>query len=455
VLAHRGAASILAALATGCASYTAKPLEEGNVAARYHAHRLDDPALIAGLDSLGISAPTTVWRDWELAAAAWLLRPERGRLLAEIRVAEAGRMSAGARPAPGFATETEYSFSGSRGESRFGLALSSVFTVELGGKRGARIALANARALAIRSRAEEEGWEVRWRVREGVATLERVRRVWELSREELALLDSVLVHTRARYADGATPRSEVARMEAERQAWVAQVAADQRDFDDSRAALATLVGISVAQLERTPVAHDSADLCEAPGARDSLEQLALSSRQELFRSLAEYQIAEAELRVEVANSWPDIALGPGLFFDHGVNKWTVAFGLPALPLNRNRGAIAEAEARREVAAHRVAETQEMVLGEVALALVACSAAEDEAGVMSVSGAADGVSLAEAAYGRGEVGRLEVAQARLELARAQRRYAEASTRRRAAGLALERAVGFWSGSPRLGFEREGM
>jgi outer membrane protein TolC len=447
---------LLPTLVAGCASYTARPLEAGDPAVRYNARSLDNPAVVAALDSLGVSTPALLWHDWELATAAWVLRPERVRLVAEIRAAEAARISAGARPRPGFATETEYSFSGSGGESRFGLALSSVFTVELGGKRGARIGQANARVLAVRARAEEEGWYLRWRVREGVADQRRAEGVWERSREQLALMDTVLVLTRARFTDGGVPRSEVARMQADREEWAAQVAANQRDFEGSQATLAALVGLPLAELARIPLAADSVDRCAAPSARGSLESLALTSRQELHSVLAEYQVAEADLRLEAANSWPDLALGPGLFFDHGVNKWTVAFGLPALPINRNRGPIAEAEARREVAARRVGDAQELVLGEVAQALAACAAATELAVTLSVAGAGDRVALAEAAYGRGEIGRLEVAQARLEFARATRRSVEAAARLHVAGLALERAVGVWRGNLAMfGLEREGL
>jgi outer membrane protein TolC len=164
----------------------------------------------------------------------------------------------------------------------------------------------------------------------------------------------------------------------------------------------------------------------------------------LYRVLADYQIAEGDVRVEVTRSWPDLALGPGLFFDHGVNKWTIAFGLPSLPFQRNRGPIKEAEARREVAARRVAEMQDQVIGEVEQAMAGCAAAAGEVAALSVSGARRRAELAELAYGRGEVGRLEVAAAGLEYARAVRRVTEAEGRLVAAGLEFERAVGIWSG-----------
>jgi outer membrane protein TolC len=186
-----------------------------------------------------------------------------------------------------------------------------------------------------------------------------------------------------------------------------------------------------------------------------VERVALTTRRELRRALAEYQVAEGDLRVEVAKSWPDLQLGPGLFFDHGVGKWTIALGLPSVPLNRNRGPIAEAEARREVAARRFAEVQEQVLGEVTMALAACRSAGEEMASLDLRSTRKRVELAEAAYRRGEIGRLELEFVRLELERATRRLIEAGGRLTAAGLSLEHAVGIWTGAPSAPLERGGL
>ena len=447
---------VLPGLVAGCASYIARPLETGDAVARYHSRRLDDPTLGVVLDSFGARPTDGAWQDWQLATAAWVLRPERSRLNAEIRAAEAVRIAAGGRPQPGVGTETEYSFSGSDGEPRIGLAVATTFTLELGGKRGARLGRANAGVLAAVARAEEEAWGLRWRVRDAVLERGRGERAWIRSTEELALIDSVLVALRARYEGGGADRIEVTRMEAERQDWAAEVASRRREFQSGRARLAADVGLPSAELVQVSVSPDSLLACPVADRSDSLERLALTLRPELHRVLAEYQVAEGDVRVEAANSWPDLALGPGLFFDHGVNKWTIAFGLPSLPLNRNRGPIAEAEARREVSAQRVAEVQGQILGGVEEALAGCAAASEEMRALDLSAARERVGLTEAAYQRGEVGRLEVLVAQLELARASRRLGDAEARAQSAAQSLEHEVGVWSGAPAvMGSRKEGM
>jgi outer membrane protein TolC len=438
----------------GCASYHAQPLVTADAAAHYNERRLDAPALRAALDSFGVHPSTGGWSDWDLAAAAWVLRPERARLAAEVRAAEAARITAGAREQPGLNTAAEYSFSGTHGESRWGLALSGVFTVELGGKRGARIGRANAGVLAAVARSEEEAWEVRWRVHEAAMRWAISDQVVSASAGERGQSDSLLVLLRHRFGGGTIGASEVARAEADRQATSAEIAALERDAAVNRAALAAAVGVPLAELEGTSLAIVAAVDCGAALSRDSLQQLALDERRSLRRALAEYQVAEADVRLQVAASWPDLQLGPGLFFDHGVGKWTIGFGLPSLPLHGNRGPTAEAEARREVAARRVAEAQEQVLGEVEQAVAGCGATSGELEALDLTGVRRRLALADSSYARGESGRLEVELASLELARSVRRLAEAQGRLGLARLALERATGVWGPTTAPGAGREG-
>jgi len=423
-----------------CATYHARPLVTAEAATQFNGRSLDAPALHAALDSLDVHPSDSGWSDWELAQAAWVLRPERARLAAEVRVSRAARITAGARVTPGLNTETEYSFSGTGGESRWGLALSGVFTVELGGKRGARLGRANAGVLAAVARRDEEAWGVRWRVHEAAVLLAIGEGLLAATGQERNLADSVAGSIRRRFDDGGISATDVARADANRQAADAEVAARSRDVAERRAALAAAVGIPLVELERAARRTDSVTGCGGGPSRDSLQRLALGARPSLRRVLGEYQVAEAEVRLEVANSWPDLQLGPGLFFDHGVGKWTIGFGVPSLPLHGNRGPIAEAEARREVAAERVAEVQQQILGDVEQAMAGCAAATAESQALDVSGVRRRLQMVESAYARGEVGRLDIALARLEVASAERRLAEARGQAAVARLALERATG---------------
>ena len=120
----------------------------------------------------------------------------------------------------------------------------------------------------------------------------------------------------------------------------------------------------------------------------------------------------------------------------------LAFALPALLGSRNRGAIHEADAARDVAGLHVAEVQDSVLADVDMAIQGCRGASLElAAADSVVAAAERLYRREhEAYERGETSRLEPARAELQLLRARRAGRAAERRLALASLELERAAG---------------
>jgi hypothetical protein len=135
-------------------------------------------------------------------------------------------------------------------------------------------------------------------------------------------------------------------------------------------------------------------------------------------------------------------------WDGGVNRWNLLGALPKLPLNRNRGPIAEAAARREAAGVHVSAVQQAVLADVATARAACAGAlrdltTADSALRTLSGEAAAVARA---YERGERGERDRLAMALVQARAARVRLLAATRLAEAGLAQERAVGSWLAEP---------
>jgi len=75
----------------------------------------------------------------------------------------------------------------------------------------------------------------------------------------------------------------------------------------------------------------------------------LLARADVHSAVVAYSMAEQALRLEVARQYPDVHLGPAYTWDHGIRRYQFNLGLTLPLLNRNAGAIGEAEARREEA----------------------------------------------------------------------------------------------------------
>jgi outer membrane protein, heavy metal efflux system len=414
----------------------------------YLARSLGDPAFRAWLDSLdpgAAAAPT--WRGGDYALAALYFRATPERWARELEAAAAAIAAAGARPQPGVETDFEFDLSGRDGSSPWAGALRAVVPVELGGKRGARVAAARATQLAVLARIRVERTALVMVARRAVVGRGQAAAAADRALLESAALDTVVGLTLARYQEGGATTTDLARARSDAaDAAVGRRSAD-RALSNATTSVAAAIGVDPSALDRRGWPRTPADsgCALASQSRDSLAERTLAARPEVVVALAEYEVAEAAVRFAVAESWPDLVLGPGLFFDHGVGKWITSFGLPSLVLDRHRGPIVEAEARRAVAAARVLEVQEGVLLELDVARARCAAA------VAVIGAADSaaqaalgrLAAARAAFARGETGRLDVALLRRDQLRSEAGAAEAREAVVTAGQDLEAAIGVWT------------
>jgi len=435
------------AVLAGCARYAPRPVDPAVHAAEYRARRLDDPSLRAWVGRFAGTPSDRRWTDRQLALAALRQRAELERARGEWRTALAGERTAGVRPVPGAEGSVERAVAGSEGQSPWVVSLAGLFTVELGGKRGARIQRARARTAVADASLRLTAWSIVQRARSAAAALATAEHDAAASARELDALLAVHELERGRFQEAALTTAELARTGAEVESARADAAAAQAAALAARAELAGVLALPAAALDSVVVVPSPVQGCERLAlGPDSLAALTLTRRPELAGALAAYAVAEADVRFEVARQRPDLELGPGFIFDQGVKRWTLALALPGLFGFRNRAPIAEAEAARATAAARVAEAQDALLAALDAAQAECRGAAfgRAAADSQVAVATRAAELAEAAYRRGETTRLEPALAALALARAERTRLAADARARRAGQSLDAALGVWSG-----------
>lgn len=433
-------------LVLACATYHAAPLDPAAQPALYNGRSVVDSGLVRFRIAAGEPATSPAWRPADLALAALYFLPTLDEARAHYGAAEAAEITAGARPRPGVNGSLERNLSSSTEDSPWGAQLVGTFTIELGGKRGARLAIARAGTLAAEGALRELAWTTAVEARAAGLRAASAFGEFQDTEHEQEALDSLVPMLESRYREGAASQTDLAQLLAEVQA--ARLATRQAElvWRQAEAAAAAAAGLSVDQLRVVSLTGESATACgelDAPPT-DSLQLLALGSRWSVAEALAAYQVAEGQLRLEIARQRPDLELGPGLFFDHGITRFLVNFGLPFLP-GGNTGPIAEAEARRTAAAAHVAATQEAVMVETDQALDECSGLvrEFEAADSVIASAERRAEVARAAYRRGEVTRLEVAFAELQAIRASRAHQAVVRRGWQVRARLEAAVGVWA------------
>lgn len=440
-------AGALALLAGGCVSYRAKPLTAESGAAALAARSLDDPGLRRFMaQNPGRAAEPWPLPRWNLAAltqAAWYYHPDMAVARAELAASEAEVRAAGERPEPGIGFAPQFNSNAPAGLSPWTLGFNLDLPIETAGKRAKRVAVASAQADAARDGLAAAAWRVRSRARTALLDLWAAREESALRRRQLAAQAGLAALWAQRFSAGEVARSLAtqARIVLEQDRLAAGEAA-QRERE-AQAELAQSLGVPVSALAGVRLdfgaltKNAAGDLPPAP----VLRRLALQARPEVLAGLADYAASEAALRLEVAKQYPDLHLGPGYTWDQGADKWSVGIGLTLPVFNRNRGAIARAEAARGAAAARFQALQAKILGELETAGAGYRATRARLRDSSAALAAQTAQLGavQAQFQAGEADRLDLLNARLQLADARLAHLRVLVQAQAGVGALEDAI----------------
>jgi outer membrane protein TolC len=362
----------------GCVHYQAQPLSPEKTAAALSARSLNDDGLHRFLtENLGRDLaewPPAAWNFDLLALAAYYYHPSLDVARAEWRVAVAGQISAGERPNPSVSLVPTYDTTTS---PPWIPGVTFDVPIETAGKRGYRLAQAQHLADAARWDLLAAVWQVRSGVRAALLDLYSARETESLlARQEAAQSDVV------RLLEGQLAAGNVAGFEVT----PARIALDttrlarqqaQRQDAEALAGLADALGLPAAALTDVPLSFAGLDVFPTTLTAPDVRRQAILNRADIRGALAEYAASQSALQLEIANQYPDIHLGPGYEFDQTDNKWTlgVSFTLPIL--NRNQGAVAEAQAKRELAAAHFLAVQAKAIGEIDLALAGYQAARQQ------------------------------------------------------------------------------
>ncbi len=365
------------AFTAGCVHYQARPVAPEQLFERLDGRTLVDGDLARAVAPahLGPVWPPDAWDLPSLTAAGLYFHADLAVARASWAVARAGRISAGERPNPGLTAGPGFNASTPPNTiTPWILNFDFDFTIETAGKRGSRIDQATALADSARYRIAEAAWSVRARVRQTFLDLFAATEAAGLLRRQQQVLDSSLVLFQRQLDAGEISAFQMSQARLQLATLQVSLADAARQQQDARARLATALGVPLAALDATRFNYDvfrstPSDIPDAAARRQ-----AVLNRADVLGALSDYHASQAALQLEIARQYPDLRLGPGYQMDQNSNKWSLLFPLTLPVFNRNQGRIAEAEARRSLAAAQVEGVQARAVGAVDRALAAYRAA---------------------------------------------------------------------------------
>ena len=434
-----------AALATGflagCATYQPKDLNPATTQAQLESRRLGDAGLEKFMVTHGQPAAAESWDLTRLTLAAFFFSPELDVARAQLTEAEGGVRTAQVRPNPTFSFTPGYNVDSVAGVTPWILDYALAVPVELAGKRGYRTAEAQHQAEAARFKLARLAWSTRATVRRALSEVHGAEATAEFWRSQKPLLAQAakLVELQVSAGEVSSLGGGQARIALNRAELTARDS--EHVVIQARSRLAEAIGVPVTALTEVTLSYRGLAEPAAPFEGPEARRWAAQNRSDLLSALAAYAASQSALQGEIAQQYPDLSIGPGYQLDQGEGKWSLGLGVTLPVFNQNQGPIAAAQARREVAAARFLALQNRILAEVDRALANyTSALGNLAAVDEIRTDLEKQAKAfRAQQASGEISRLELTRAQIELADNTRAKLEAQLRVEQAIGALEDAV----------------
>jgi cobalt-zinc-cadmium efflux system outer membrane protein len=407
------------AMAVSCVRYHPKPVEPAKVMEDFEARRLDAPEL---KDFLLQNQDVKDWPPaaWDLKAltlAAFYYHPDMDIARAEWGVARAGRITAGERLNPALNPLMGYNSTTPRSEVTPWIPeITLEIPIETAGKRGFRVAEARHLSEATRWNILSAAWEVRSRLRGALLDVYAAAERASLLRDQEKLQEEIVRIIEAQKEAGEVSVYDITQARvALDNGRLAAIEAD-RIKEDATARLAAALGLPRRALDGVNLSFDGFRRPEPDIPAGEVRRHAVLNRSDILASLSEYAASQSALQLEIAKQYPDFRLGPNYQLDQTDSKWTIGLALDLPILSRNRGPIAEAEARRAGSAARFLALQSRVIGELDAAVEDCRSAllKSKAADDLLTNLAGQERAARARHELGEISKLELLGIQLEL-----------------------------------------
>jgi cobalt-zinc-cadmium efflux system outer membrane protein len=442
--ARTGACGLVAVL-VACSTPAPEPVDSAQSLNDLQARSLQDPRLQRFISTARAHEPSQSRADWDLARltlAALYFHPDLSIARSELGLAQAQALTARARPNPGLVATLGAGAGGEFFSSPWIVGAAVDLLLESGDRRALRIAEADSSVQAARAALRQASWQVRARVASSLLDLWSAQQRLAPLREQLELQSQRAQLYERRVQNGENPRDDLRRELAQHDQLAAALAQTEADLARARANLAEAVGVAARALDGVPLAIEPLDqppLVPDSALGDAARTLALTQRADVLDARARVDAAQADLQLQISRRWPDVRLGPGYLFEQGNNRYETSVGLQ-WPASIG-GPIAEAQARRDLAANRLLALQARVIGQIDRATAAwrTSAQQAISAEALLARAQQREGAAQAHFDAGSLDRPALLASRIDRISAQLSLRSVRERQRRAVAELEDAL----------------
>jgi len=204
--------------------------------------------------------------------------------------------------------------------------------------------------------------------------------------------------------------------------------------------LASNLGLSLPKVKNMNILTDSNSLLTLKLEPD-LQAEAVFNRLDLRIALERYAAAEAKLKLEIAKQYPNITISPGYAYEYGDKVWSLGLSGLLSMLNKNKVAINEASSLREVEAAQFEALQSKIMSDASVAYAQLMQAQQvlENQKFILKQQQHNTQQMNKRLAAGEIDRLELTFAKLELNAVEKNLALAHYQLKMAEAELENTL----------------
>jgi CRISPR system Cascade subunit CasA len=227
--------------------------------------------------------------------------------------------------------------------------------VDAGGRRAARVTTADIAVVKARYAVAEAAWKVRQQLRQALADLATARMEMTAAQDLVDQRRAYQILIERRAAAGEDPQSLAVQARLDASTPLDSLMQAQARQAQAKAALARLLNVPLGAIDTLALnlpAEAPLDIAQL----QTLSDRAFYVRAEVLTAVADYDVAENDLRAAIAGQYPDLNIAPGYTWERGVVKVPLNLSFTLPPLDLNRANIAQAQAAR-LAAGKTLEDQ--------------------------------------------------------------------------------------------------
>ncbi len=316
--------------------------------------------------------PLTSWGIDELTLCALFYHTKLEVAKQQIALSELEIKTAGIRNLPTISGGIAQSNQGNGDISPWSYGLSLDIPIETTNKRSTRIEKAEQNVEVARMDLAEIAWQLRNQIAIDLIDYHQNLAETQLLTQEVATQESIASMLEKRVNAGLASRTELSTMNLLTLKAKHQLNNKQTESRLIKTKLAADVGLtpeSFASVQIKPLSIETtlsqqAIALDAPLESKLLQQEALLNRIDIRRSIAQYTVAETEIKLQVAQQTPDITISPGILYEFGDKIWSLGFSSLLKLLHKDNTLVDQANQLREVQGAQFEDLQATVIAQI-------------------------------------------------------------------------------------------